>query len=263
MIKSELNRIAGSVKGRVGLALILAMPTVDLLIHIFDDVILYGDFGAYHLNHPVYAGFLCGSAIGKLPQILFFWLLPLYFLVLYSDTVFDDAKYGYGVSLMSRTGRKGYFKAKFTIAFCLPFALVFAELVVNLFFCVLLFHRGYQFGGYEDYYASMGVWFAFGIKHPYLYYAVYIITSSLICGLSGVLGLCSSLLFKSRYVAYFFAFFVWLVQIILPFGIGHTVQPYVEGGFGQFMSGLAIFAASVLALCVVVYCARVRKDGLS
>lgn len=263
MVKSELDRVFKSRKGRLWLAAILAMPVIDLIIHVLNDVISYGDFESYHIKHPVFASFLSGSAIGKFPQILFFWLLPLYFLALYSDSVFDDVRYGYDICLQSRTGRREYFRTKFTVSFCLPFALVFVELLVNLLLNVLLFHRGSQFGGYEDFYQSMGAWFVFGIRHPYPYYLVYIIVTSLICGLAGVLGMCCSILLSNRYVAYFLAFFLWLIQIILPFGIGHAIQPYIEGGFSLFLSGLAAYAATVLGVFAATFLVKVKKDGLS
>lgn len=263
MINSELERIFKSKKGVIALTLILIMPFIDVVIHVYYDIIVYGDFESYHLLHPVYASFLCGSAIGKFPQIAFYWLLPLYFLLLYSDSYISDVKSGYMACIVSRVGKREYFLKKSQMAFGLPFLFVLLELFVNLFLNILIFHGGCQFGGYEDFYNSMGNWFIFGYKHPYIYYVIYIIVNSFICALSGIMGLCCSILSKNYYVAYPAAFFIWLVQIVLPFGIGNTIQPYVEYGFNYFLSGFIIYAAIVLFVFWYTYYTRVKKDDFT
>lgn len=263
MIKSELERVFRGTRGRLAAALILAMPALDLVIHLFCDVLFYGDFQSYHLDHPVYAAFLCGSAVGKMPQILFFWLLPLYFLPLYGDSVLEDARTGYGRCLQSRAGRRSCLRTKLGLSFALPAGLVLGGLLANLLLCVLLFHGGYGFGGYEDFYESMGPWFALGIRRPYLVYGIYMLSASLVCGLTGLLGACCCLLAPRRTGAYFLAFCLWLLQIILPWGVGHAVQPFVEGGFGLFLSGLGIYAATVLLTLAAALGAGRRRHELS
>ena len=262
MIKSELDRVLKSTKGRVALILILIMPIIDLLMHIYGEIIVYGGFESYQFFHPTYASFLSGSSVGHFTQILFFWMLPLYFLILYSDSYTTDMKSGYYTSLISRIGKREYFKTKFKIAFLLPFIIMFLSLTLNLIISFLLFHSGYSLGGLEYYYETMNRWFQFGYRNPYLYYFIYIITDSLICALASVLGLCCSILFKNHFKAYPAAFFIWLAQIILPFGIGNTLQPFTEYGLSYFMSGLSIFIACVAIMFGITYFLRIKKDEI-
>lgn len=262
MVKSELNRIMKTKKEMVALLIILAFPIVDFLQHIYFDVIVYGDLGAYHLEHPVYTAFLSGSCMGHVMQILFFWILPIYSMMLYADSYTDDVKSGYLKCLTSRVGRIDYYKTKFIIAALLPAILLLGSLIINLMMCIILFHNGSMFGGLEDFYETMDNWFIFGFNHPYLYYMFYSLSACIICSLSSILGLCCSIIFKNHFKAYPAVFIVWFIQILIPYGISNTVQPYTEYGIKYCLSGLAILIGVTLVFCITAYCMRIRKDEI-
>lgn len=267
MIKSELCRIIKSTKGKMIIGMIIGMPFLDFILHVYEDVIAYGDydklsFGLHRFCHPTYASFLSGSSIGKFLQISFFWMLPLYFLILYSDSYITDKKFGYNVCLISRIGKKEYFKNKFRLAFLLPLILVLISFGFNLFCNFTVFHGGQSFRGYEQFYEDMDSWFIWGYKNPYIYYPVYIAADAYICALCSVLGLCCSILFKNHYTAYPAAFFIWLTQIILPFGAGRSVQPYTEYGLKFFAVGLITFTFIVMSVFIVTFL-KVKKDDFS
>lgn len=259
MVKSELNRIIRSKKGISALIVIFAFPFLDFLQHIYFDIIAFGDFGSYHLNHPVYMAFLSGSCTGHITQILFFWILPIYFMLLYSDSYTDDLRLGYWNCLTVRVGINEYYKTKFKIAALLPAALILGSLMINLLMCITLFHNGSMFGGLEDFYETMDSWFVFGFNHPYIYYQSYVLSACLICSLSSVLGLCCSIIFKNHFEAYPVAFTVWFVLILIPHGISNTVQPYTEYGIKYCLSGLGILIGVVTAFSAAVYFMRIKK----
>lgn len=268
MIKSELSKTIKSTKGKIVIGLVFGMPFLDFLLHVYEDVIAYGDydkfsFGLHRFLHPAYAGFLSGSSISNFLQISFFWMLPLYFLILYSDSYTTDLKYGYNICLISRVGKKKYFKNKFKIAFWLPLLLVLLSFTFNLICNVIMFHGGRNYRGYEQFYETMDTWFIWGYKNPYIYYPIYIIANAIICALSSVLGLCCSILFKNHYTAYPIAFFIWLSQIILPFGAGRSIQPYTEYGLKYFVWGLGCFSAIVMIFLVITYFLKVKNDDFS
>lgn len=268
MIKSEMYRIFKSRKGKISISLILAIPFLDFILHVYEDVIFYGDydklrFGLHRFCHPAYASFLCGSSIGNFLQISFFWMLPLYFLILYSDSYITDQKYGYDVCLISRIGKKEYFKNKFKIAFGFTFIIVLVSFTFNLLCNIIAFHGGHNFRGYEQFWETMDSWFIWGYKNPYIYYPIYMVVDAFLCALSSILGLCCCILFNNYYVAYPVAFFVWLTQIILPFGAGRSVQPYTEYGLSYFIIGTACFTVIVLFIFAVTYFLKVKKDELS
>ncbi|MCC8192119.1 MAG: hypothetical protein LIO41_03655 [Ruminococcus sp.] len=260
MLRSELERVFKSTKSRLVIAFLFLMPFIDFVQHIYGDIYLYGEYNSCYFSHPVYAAFLSGSSMGNFTQILLFWILPIYFMLLYSDSFITDKKTGYFSCLSARAGRKTYFKTKFLLSFALPFIIVLSTLVINLIMCILLFHGGTMFGGIEDYIDSMEGWTAFGINHQYIYYSVYMITVSFICGVCGALGLCCSILFESHLKAYPCAFFIWFVQILFDHGIGNTVQPYTEYGITYFFSGLLIFLLIFVVVFVITYFVRIKCD---
>lgn len=262
MVQSELVRTLKSRKGIAAMVLIFALPLIDFIQHIYFDIIQFGDFEAYHLNHPVYTAFLSGSSMGHFTQIVLFWILPLYFLMLYSDSCIEDEKIGYLKCLTSRVGRKEYYKTKFKIAVILPATLMFASLTINLILCVIFFHGGSMFGGLEDFYQTMDGWFIFGHDYPYVYYLFYVCTSCLLCSLSSVLGLCCSLIFKNHFKAYPAAFIIWFLLILVPYGISNTAQPYTEYGIKYCFSGLGILALVVFSLVAIAYFMRIKKDEI-
>jgi hypothetical protein len=268
MIKSELSRTIKSTKGKIAIGLIFGMPFLDFLLHVYEDIVAYGDydklkFGLSRFLNPAYAGFLSGSSIGKFLQISFFWMLPLYFLILYSDNYITDLKYGYNVCLASRVGKKKYFKNKFEIAFLLPLVITLFSFTFNLICNAIIFHGGNNFRGYEQFYETMDSWFVWGYRNPYIYYFIYLIADAAICALSSILGLCCSILFKNYYTAYPVAFFIWLSQLILPFGAGRSIQPYTEYGLKYFIYGLVCFSAIVIVFLLLTYFIRVKNDDFS
>lgn len=262
MFISELNVIFRSIKGKIAISLIFLLPAVDFFQHIYGEIIAYGEYDSSNFNHPVYCSFLSASSMGNFTQILMFWILPLYFMILYCDSYTSDRNSGYLKCLISRTGRKKYYKTKFKIAFFLPFILMFISLTLNFLMCIIIFHNGDMFGGFEDFYLSMDRWLIFGIEHPFIYYFIYVIADCLIGGLCGILGMCCSILFANHFKAYPISFFVWFLQILIPFGIGNTVQPYTEYGIKYFISGLCILVVSILILFAITYFVRLIKDEI-
>lgn len=260
MIKSEIDRIFKSTKGRIIVALLFLLPLIDFMQHIYDDIILFGSYNPD--NHPVFTSFLSGSSIGHFTQILLSFILPLYFLILYNDSYITDIKSGYFNCLISRTGRKRYYLTKFKISFFVPSLLMFLSLILNLLLCLIVFHPGNAFGGMENFYTDMDNWFIFGYNHPYLYYFIYIISYCLICGLCSILGLCCSILFKNHFVTYPVTFFIWIIQAIIPFGIGSALQPFTEYGLKYFIIGFALFIFSVLIVFIITYFLRLTKDEI-
>lgn len=260
MIQSELTRIFKSTKGKIIITLLFLLPLVDFLQHIYNDIIVFGTYDPE--NHPVFTSFLSSSSMGHFTQILLSFILPLYFLILYDDSYTIDRNSGYLKCLISRKGRRDYYLTKFKISFFMPSIIMFLSLILNFFMCLIIFHSGTSFGGMEDFYQTMNSWFVFGYNHPYLYYFIYIISYCLVCGLCSILGLCCSILFKNHFVAYPVAFFIWIVQAIIPYGVGNAIQPFTEYGLKYFFIGLAIFVFSVLIVFIITYFTRLIKDEI-
>jgi len=271
MVKSELTRIMKSKKGKIITGLILGIPFIDFLLHVYEEIILYGEFdklkpGLARFIHPVYAGFLCGSAAEEILQLIFFCVIPVFFLILYSDSYISDMKCGYIDCSVSRSDRSKYFRNKFITAFGMPFLLMLVSLVFNLICNVTVFHGGMSFRGLEQFYELMDNWFVFGYKNPYMYYLAYVLAYSVICGLSSILGLCCCILSENRCKAYPAVFFIWLVQLALPYGAVRTFQPYTEYGIKYFVFGLVCSFAIVLFVFAVTYfmkIVKIKKDGIS
>lgn len=266
MIKSEIYRTIKSSKGKVIIMLMFVLPFIDMCQHIYWD---YYDYIFYNssvnrsqFDHPVFASFLCSSTQGHFTQILLFWILPIYFLIMYSDSYTTDFNTRYNNSAISKVGKRTYYKSKYIVSFIIPFATVMISLIINLVFCLILFHGGKSFAGMESYYDTMGDWFILGYNHPYIYYGIYIVTFSFICGLCGILGLSCSLITKNHFKSYPVAFFIWFAQIISPLSITYSMQPFIEYDFPYFISALAILIATVSIVFAIAYFMRIRKDEI-
>lgn len=262
MIYSELYRITKSYKGKAIILLILTMQIVDILINFLGNVYDYTNIPSSELYHPAYAAFLSSSSQGHICQILLFWILPLYFLIAYSDSAVTDYNTKYSNCVISRIGSRKYYFSKISTAFIFPFFITFISLVINFIICFLIFRNGQSFANLESYVNNLSYLFKICIQHPYISYFIYICIFSLISGFTGILGVCVSSITRNYFITYPLIFFLWLLQIASKYSITYTFQPFIEYGFKYFIIGfIRCFFITTISV-ILLYVKRIQKDEI-
>ena len=268
-IKSELIKILRSKRAKLFLSLIFLMPLADLAINIFN---IYGDyllhkeayvtgFAKSTILHPAYASYLSGSSIGHIPQMLLIWVLPIYLMIIYSDSYIREVREGYAPTVFSRMDRKRIIKDRFKLSFILPFVASFLSLLVNFLLSHIAFWGGSSMNGLEMYIETQD-FFAWSIQNANIAYIGYVVVYSLIAGGCGVICTGISFLFPNNKIAYALVFFLWIVQIISPYSLTYAMQPFIEYGPEYFIPALLIFVGMVVGVYSIAYIYKVKFDEI-
>lgn len=265
MIKSELYRILKSAKGKVIMIIFILLPLVDFIINWYVEFTGYEgyEYLIYEdLSHPSYASFLSGSSQGHVAQILLIWILPIYFLIAYSDSGITDYKTGFKNFTFLRTGKRNYYTSKLIVSFIFPALITFLSLMINFILCNIIFHEGNSFGGMEFDANSNGYLFSISYHNPIISYIIYIFIFAFISGLVSIFSLCVSLISRNSFIAYPTVFFIWFLQIALKYSITYTIQPFIEYDIKYFIAGLTICFSITFISLIVLYFVRIRKDEI-
>lgn len=265
MIKSELYRVLKSKKGKVISIILLLLPLVDVIINWYEEFTGYEgyEYLIYEdLSHPSYASFLSGSSQGHVAQILLIWILPIYFLIAYSDSGITDYKTGYKNFTLLRTGKKSYYASKLIVAFINPVIIMIISLTINFIICNVIFHGGDSFGGMECDVDSNGFLFRISYLNPVISYIAYILVFAVLSGFVSVFALCISLISRNSFIAYPVTFFIWFLQIASKYSITYAIQPFIEYGVKYFIAGLTICFSITFISLIVLYIVRIRKDEI-
>lgn len=265
MIQSEFMRIIKSTKGKVISVIIILLPLIDIMFNWYEDFTGYDGYEnlIYEgLSHPSYASFLSGSSQGHIAQILMIWILPIYFLIAYSDSGVTDYKTGYKNFVFLRTSKKIYYKTKLIVSFIFPVIITLISLTINFIICNIIFQTGKSFNGMEVDADSNGMLFKISYHNPIVSYIGYILIFALISGLVSVLAQSIALISKNTFITYPIVFFVWFLQIISKYSITYTIQPFIEYGINYFIIGLAICIVITLIPLIILYFVRIKADEI-
>lgn len=238
MFLSHMYRIFKSNLSKSIFLFILLIPTLEI-IQIF--------LQTSSVPRPNFAFFLAGISRGHIFQIILLWFLPLYFLLIISEDSIEDYKTGYSNILISKIGKKAYYKEKIMSSFLISFITMFIALIINLLLVNLIFYRG-------TYYPQEGVilennlLFTFSMKYPLITNFIFIIIASILAGFSGVIGASFSLFFKDKKYAYATTFFVWFVLVIKKNSLMYLFQPFAEYDVDVL---LPILIASILLFILI------------
>ncbi len=213
------------------------------------------------LLHPSKASFLSGSSQGHVAQMLLIWVLPIYFLIIYSDFYIQEKKLGYSNITFTKLSKKKFLSIRFFVTFFLPFTIVLISLLLNFILAVVIFHGGQSFQGMESY-SNPHPLLSYSLNNPYLAYIGYIFIFSLIAGCCGVICTSLSLLFSKYKHVYSIAFFIWIIQIILPNSLTYLIQPFIEYGFDRIIPASILFSSIVIILFVSSWFYKVKFDEI-
>ncbi|RLQ94883.1 DUF2705 family protein [Falsibacillus albus] len=256
MFKSHIIRISKNRISMLAFLLILFIPFIEII-----QLLTYQQNSA-EVYHPAFAFFLSGSSIGHAPQILLFWFLPIFLLLLGADDAIQDRQTGYRNILISKVGRKRYFSEKLTTSFILSAGAMGASLLLNFLLTAIIFAGGTFSKGLLDINDSGNTLFELSIGHPYAAIACFAVLVCIIAGLIGMVGASASLFFGDKKYAYTAAFFIWFLLVLKKNSIMFLFQPFAEYGFHVLIPilMLAVFVFVTIPLLVYVYGVKFNED---
>lgn len=270
MLISEVHRILVNRKSKFFIFLIFIIPCIDLLSNCytyFYDFLIHpeaygGEVPKENILHPSKASFLSGTSQGHVAQMLLIWVLPLYLLIIYSDFHIQEKKIGYSNILLTKLSRKQFLSTRFFLSFFLPFIIILISLVINFALSIIVFHGGQSFQGMESFSDTNQSLLTVSLNNPYLVYIVYILIFSLIAGGCGIICTSLSFLFTKYKYVYSIAFFIWIIQIILPNSLTYLMQPFIEYGFDKIIPASSFFIFIVIVLFLSAWFYKVKFDEI-
>lgn len=256
-MRSQLLRIYKDKKSITIFFLIMLMPCIDLMLVKLQ----------WHTDlNPLIAFFLAGESEGHIMQILLFWFLPIYLLILCAESYIQDMKSGYNNILISIMGKYKYFRDKIIISFIVPFVVMGISLSFNLFLASIIYAGGTygtERGGLLDIGNSTGVLSMFSVSHPFLIDILFLLNVSLFAGLAGIFSLGITIILPNRKYAYPLAYFIWFILVSLP---GHSVtllmQPFAEFDFDVMIPTFIIHFLILVIIPIGAYFYKVKTDEL-
>ncbi|MGP7817837.1 DUF2705 family protein [Niallia sp. 01092] len=254
-MKSSFLRIYKNRKSMIFFWIIIFVPLIEVCFLYINKIKWGTDY------HPAIAFFLSGSG-GHITQILLFWFLPIYFLIICSDDYIQDVKYGYNAIIISKVGKKIYIRNKFIMSFLVPFITMLTALVLNLILSYILFAGGtFSFGLFE---MSFGddLLHEFSLNNPFLTALSFLLNVSIFSGLAGALGASVSMIFKNSKYSYPAAFFIWFTLIILNNSLMNLFQPFTEYGFDDIIPAEIQYLLLLVLLPIFTFLYRVKTDEI-
>lgn len=233
MIKNEIKSIFRA-KSRIILAAVIILSIVA------DAFIVYRNRPDLH---PVYAAFLSRSGI---ISIIITAFVPLYSMYMCADSYLRDRTKGYSVIIISRVGRKKYFRNKFIVAFLIPFGLVLTGMILNLLLSLLIFNGGNDTAGFDMIVAGFQEDFLiFEYNHPLTAYIIFMILGSVAVGLGSVICTFIAFMVRNYPMTCLISFAVW--TLLTVGNVSYLYSPFISYGIFFVIKGAAELALVVLA----------------
>lgn len=212
--------------------------------------------------HPAIGAFLSASTEGHITQMLYLWILPLYFLILYCDLPLLEYQKGYHNILYTKTQKKKYLKIRLGCSFVFSFVIVFGMLLINYIGAIILFRGGENFRGnsiadYPDH-----LIYTTSMKNPYIAYMGYIIVAAITAGGCGMVCMGLAFVMKQYKYLYLLCFLLWYLQIIAPNSLTYMIQPFIEYDIDYILPTAVVFLIIWWGTVIFSYQYRVRKDEI-
>lgn len=247
---SNIIRISKDIKGKFFFIFIIVLPLIDLAQ-------LYLSNLKFKISYnPIFAAFLTGSSEGHISQILLFWFLPIYLLLLCSEMYIQDVNNGYNSIIISKVGKRRYIRSQLLTSFFTPALTMFFSLIINWAASYLIFHGGTFSTNFFETDWSTNSLAVFSQEHPFLIYFLFLLNVCFITGLAGVMGMCISFISPKRAFVYPVTFFFWFIQVVLHSTIINLFQPFTELELSNI---LPVFVRTILIFLILTSCMYVIK----
>ncbi|AMV59941.1 Hypothetical protein ADU71_0262 [Pediococcus damnosus] len=266
MLRFEISKLLKNRRFIFFAILIILVPEMDLLIQLKNQFEVGFDTASY-ITNPAMASFLAGNSIGHYGQMILIWLLPVILLNLYTDQHVSEIKNGYQNATLIRESRKKVYQTKLALSAIIPGLLVFISLLLNFVIALLVWHGGKDFSGMEDELQQLKAvksfqLLVFQMKHPYGTMVIYIFIFTIMVAIFGMVTQAIVFMFPNYYIAYPFAFLLWIVQIMSPYSSTYFMQPFIEYGLRFIIPAIIIYLSSSLIVIGIGYFRQVKADVL-
>ncbi|WP_368077918.1 DUF2705 family protein [Bacillus sp. NTK074B] len=246
MFKSHIHRIAINKKSILALLLILTIPMLEIM------QLLHYQSNSEMVFHPAFAFFLSASSIGHAPQIILFWFLPIYFLLLGSDDAIQDKKTGYRNILISKIGKRNYYLEKLGTSFIISFTVMAVSLFLNFILVSFIFRKGTFSKGILEMDQEAGTLMSFSADHPYSAVLLFTVITCVFAGSAGLLGASMSLFFQDAKYVYPASFFIWFLFVLRENSIVYLFQPFAEYDWNVLLPILYIALVVFIMIPIIV-----------
>ncbi|MEG2052200.1 MAG: hypothetical protein RR012_07855 [Oscillospiraceae bacterium] len=252
MISSHLRRIYKNNYFKLFMLFLLLLPSVEIAFHIYTIVAFQ-----FPIPNPYSAFFLAATTRGHIIQAIYLWFLPIYFLIFASGDTVQDYKTGYISILISKIGKRKYFREKIFVSFWVPFFIMFFSLILNLILCYAIFNGGTSIP-YDIRTVPGDILYNASIQHPFLANLGFLLVTSLFAGLSGIIGASFSFLFKKNEYVYPSAFLLWFLLVLKKDSLMYLFQPFAEYDFEVLIPIFLIAVVIFILLWVISYIVEVK-----
>lgn len=263
MIQQEKMKVSLSKIRRGIIIFLILIPFVDIFCVYYAPLHEFFKYiKSYHyqipwnfFSHPVLGSFLSASSVGHLTQALFFWLLPITLLLLFSDYSILEKKCGMMDVYITKIGRKSYIKNKLLYSFLLPMKVCGLSLLINFIVVNIVMHKAYDLHGMEQHLdAWAGTYYEWQLHHMYLSYLQHFVQAIILVGLCGLMCQSVSLLVKDKKLVYVICFIVWILQFAFDPGLSEVFQPFTEYSLKDMF--LSFFINFIITLIFVVFAVK-------
>lgn len=194
------------------------------------------------------AAFLSGSSKGHIPQELIIWLLPLYFLFIYSDFHLSELKYNNFQLLEIRASKMKIFNSKMISSFVIGFCVAMIAVFLNFIICLIVFRSGLSQNQ-----SAPDIFWLLSSSNAYLAYIIYMIVFSFISGILCSAMTALSFIIEFKIPLYVLSFGAWYLMIIGKYSITYLTQPFIEYGLSYMIPSFLIFICVVTIPIIIGY----------
>lgn len=204
------------------------LGTVDWMLSLEKD--------PYRAPYSVFMIWMGGNTY-NLPGFIYTMLLPLFTVLPYGASYYDDIKTGFAKNVYLRTKRMPYLKAKYAAAFLCGGVVSIAPLCINFLLMLMIYPAllpEVSSSLYSIYATEM--WYQVFYTHPFLYVGGFLIINFLFGGLISGLGLAFGLLADYRYIVISMPLLIHIFLYALGNLTGHgSISPvfYLQPGSGM------------------------------
>lgn len=268
MFKSEFYKIKKNKLRKVVILLMFTMALFTFFMTYYSSfdhtmgILHFFDIPYSERFSPVWASFLTSSAPGHIGYTLLIWFLPIYFLIINSDSYITEKNLGLASAIHTRMGNKQFLMQRFGFAFIIALIIFGGILVIDFVLANLVFNKGTDFSGMQNYMSDMPSISQFVYHNPTVGYIFYMITSCLAVAFYNIVIVALSLNIRKKALLYVISILLWFVMFTTPYNMSNLMQPLTEYGLEKMIPFACIYVILCFAIIIVSTWRFLKNDKI-